>query len=50
MKASDWRIRIRRTMNESDQDAHSKAIDYLLKAGDKARRMYANEEAICSKA
>src|SRR5437868_2027297 len=30
VKASDWRIRIRRTMNESDQDAHSKAIDSLL--------------------
>jgi ATP-binding cassette subfamily B protein len=28
--ASDWRIRIRRSMNESDQDAHSKAIDSLL--------------------
>jgi ATP-binding cassette subfamily B protein len=28
--ASDWRIRIRRQMNESDQDAHSKAIDSLL--------------------
>jgi ABC-type transport system involved in Fe-S cluster assembly fused permease/ATPase subunit len=30
VKASDWRITIRRTMNESDQDAHSKAIDSLL--------------------
>jgi ATP-binding cassette subfamily B protein len=30
VKASDWRIKIRRTMNESDQDAHSKAIDSLL--------------------
>jgi ATP-binding cassette subfamily B protein len=30
VKASDWRIRIRRAMNESDQDAHSKAIDSLL--------------------
>ena len=30
VKASDWRIRIRRSMNESDQDAHSKAIDSLL--------------------
>ena len=28
--ASDWRISIRRSMNESDQDAHSKAIDSLL--------------------
>ena len=27
---SEWRISIRRTMNESDQDAHSKAIDSLL--------------------
>ncbi len=26
VKASNWRIKIRRTMNESDQDAHSKAI------------------------
>jgi ATP-binding cassette subfamily B protein len=30
VKASNWRIKIRRTMNESDQDAHSKAIDSLL--------------------
>ena len=30
VKASDWRIQIRRTMNDSDQDAHSKAIDSLL--------------------
>ncbi|MBN9009458.1 MAG: ABC transporter ATP-binding protein/permease, partial [Rhizobiales bacterium] len=30
VKASDWRIRIRKTMNESDQDANSKAIDSLL--------------------
>ncbi len=30
VKASDWRIKIRRSMNESDQDAHSKAIDSLL--------------------
>lgn len=30
VKASDWRITIRRRMNESDQDAHSKAIDSLL--------------------
>ena len=30
VKASDWRISIRRRMNESDQDAHSKAIDSLL--------------------
>jgi ATP-binding cassette, subfamily B, heavy metal transporter len=28
--ASNWRIKIRRTMNESDQDAHSKAVDSLL--------------------
>ncbi len=28
--ASDWRISIRREMNESDTDAHSKAIDSLL--------------------
>ncbi len=30
VRASDWRIKIRRSMNESDQDAHSKAIDSLL--------------------
>jgi len=30
VKASEWRIRIRRTMNESDTDANSKAIDSLL--------------------
>ena len=30
VQASNWRIQIRRTMNESDQDAHSKAIDSLL--------------------
>ncbi len=30
VRASNWRIRIRRAMNESDQDAHSKAIDSLL--------------------
>jgi ATP-binding cassette subfamily B protein len=30
VKASDWRIRIRRVMNDSDTDANSKAIDSLL--------------------
>jgi ATP-binding cassette subfamily B protein len=30
IKASDWRIKIRREMNESDTDAHSKAVDSLL--------------------
>jgi ATP-binding cassette subfamily B protein len=30
VRASDWRIRIRRTMNESDSDANTKAIDSLL--------------------
>jgi len=30
MKASDWRIAIRRAMNESDTDANTKAIDSLL--------------------
>ena len=30
VKASDWRIRIRREMNESDTDANTKAIDSLL--------------------
>ncbi len=30
VKVSDWRINIRRAMNDSDQDAHSKAIDSLL--------------------
>jgi ATP-binding cassette subfamily B protein len=30
VKATDWRIGIRRTMNESDSDANTKAIDSLL--------------------
>jgi ATP-binding cassette subfamily B protein len=30
IKASDWRISIRRSMNDSDTDANSKAIDSLL--------------------
>ena len=30
IRASDWRISIRREMNDSDTDAHSKAIDSLL--------------------
>ncbi len=30
IKASDWRIAIRRTMNDSDTDANTKAIDSLL--------------------
>ncbi len=30
MKATEWRITIRREMNESDTDANSKAIDSLL--------------------
>lgn len=30
VRASNWRIRIRRDMNESDTDANSKAIDSLL--------------------
>ncbi|WP_416223046.1 ABCB family ABC transporter ATP-binding protein/permease [Tianweitania sp.] len=30
IKASDWRITIRREMNDSDTDANSKAIDSLL--------------------
>ena len=30
MKATDWRIAIRRTMNESDTDANTKAVDSLL--------------------
>ncbi|PBB98190.1 ABC transporter ATP-binding protein/permease [Mesorhizobium sp. WSM3862] len=30
VKASDWRISIRRDMNESDTDANTKAIDSLL--------------------
>ncbi|MCB1487155.1 MAG: ABC transporter ATP-binding protein/permease [Bauldia sp.] len=30
VKASDWRIKIRRTMNDSDTDANAKAIDSLL--------------------
>jgi ATP-binding cassette, subfamily B, heavy metal transporter len=30
VKASDWRIKIRREMNDSDTDANTKAIDSLL--------------------
>jgi ATP-binding cassette subfamily B protein len=30
IRATDWRIGIRRTMNESDSDANTKAIDSLL--------------------
>jgi ATP-binding cassette subfamily B protein len=30
VRATDWRIKIRRTMNESDSDANTKAIDSLL--------------------
>jgi ATP-binding cassette subfamily B protein len=30
VSATDWRIKIRRTMNESDTDANTKAIDSLL--------------------
>ncbi len=30
IRASDWRIAIRRTMNDSDTDANTKAIDSLL--------------------
>ncbi len=30
VKTSNWRIKIRRAMNQSDQDAHAKAIDSLL--------------------
>ncbi len=30
VRASDWRINIRRTMNKSDTDANTKAIDSLL--------------------
>jgi ATP-binding cassette subfamily B protein len=30
VRASDWRINIRRQMNESDTDANSKAVDSLL--------------------
>jgi ABC-type transport system involved in Fe-S cluster assembly fused permease/ATPase subunit len=30
VRASDWRITIRREMNESDNDAHTKAVDSLL--------------------
>ncbi|TGV79317.1 ABC transporter ATP-binding protein/permease, partial [Mesorhizobium sp. M2D.F.Ca.ET.145.01.1.1] len=30
VKASDWRISIRRDMNDSDTDANTKAIDSLL--------------------
>ncbi len=30
IRASDWRIQIRRDMNNSDTDANSKAVDSLL--------------------
>ena len=30
IKATNWRVAIRRTMNESDTDANTKAIDSLL--------------------
>ncbi len=30
VRASDWRITIRREMNDSDTDAHTKAVDSLL--------------------
>ena len=30
VRASDWRMKIRREMNDSDTDAHSKAVDSLL--------------------
>jgi len=30
IKATDWRVGIRRTMNESDTDANTKAVDSLL--------------------
>lgn len=30
VKATDWRVQIRRTMNESDTDANTKAVDSLL--------------------
>jgi ATP-binding cassette subfamily B protein len=30
IRATEWRVRIRRTMNESDTDANTKAIDSLL--------------------
>ena len=30
MRATEWRIDIRRTMNESDTDANTKAVDSLL--------------------
>src|SRR5262249_36467839 len=30
VRATDWRIKIRRTMNESDTEANTKAIDSLL--------------------
>lgn len=30
IRATDWRLKIRRTMNESDTDANTKAVDSLL--------------------
>jgi ABC-type transport system involved in Fe-S cluster assembly fused permease/ATPase subunit len=42
IKASNWRISIRRDMNESDTDANSKAIDSLLNF--ETVKYFANEE------
>ncbi|MCB1502639.1 MAG: ABC transporter ATP-binding protein/permease, partial [Bauldia sp.] len=47
VKVSDWRIKIRRTMNESDQDAHSKAIDSLLNF--ETVKYFGNEEMEASR-
>ncbi len=42
IKASNWRISIRRDMNESDTDANSKAVDSLLNF--ETVKYFANEE------
>ncbi len=42
IRASDWRIQIRRDMNESDTDANSKAIDSLLNY--ETVKYFSNEE------
>jgi ATP-binding cassette subfamily B protein len=47
VKASDWRISIRRTMNSSDTDANTKAIDSLLNF--ETVKYFGNEEMEASR-
>lgn len=47
VKASNWRIGIRRTMNESDTEANSKAIDSLLNF--ETVKYFGNEEMEASR-